>query len=328
MQLDHTHVVIRVRSLTEISDLAMVMIRNYPAASIFGFALGALPWAIANGLLLGWIPISEFQFSRYDQEMSANLFKYQFLMALLVFTQTPIAGVFTTLYVGQAIFEREPTWKSVLHEAKRTFGPWFWGLGIIRGPIPLMALVAIHWGNDMSYGMDYVWPIFLVTLVSLLRGNRPFMPEILLLERCPIFTAKKLNSISAGKRSAALHRPISGELFGRFIAMSVLLCVLAMLGFYSLLWIRGTFFGLWEWDASVYLLLYPLALWAAGAISALVRFLSYLDTRIRLEGWEIKNAVRAEAIRQFGDREPSSDSPSSDTARKNGIGIQARGASV
>ena len=306
MQLDHTHVVIRVRTLTEISDLAMVMIRSYPAASICGFALGALPWAVANGLLLGWIPISEFQFARYDQEMSANLIKYQFLMALLVFTQTPIAGVFTTLYVGQAVFEREPTWKSVLDESKRTLGRWFWGLGVIRGPIPLMALMAFNWGNDVSYGLDYVWPICLVIYVSLLRGNRPFMPEILLLERCPIFVAKKTETISARKRSAALHRPISGELVGRFIAMSVLLSILAMLGFYSLLWIRGTLFGLWEWDAVVYLLLYPVALWAAGALSTLVRFLSYLDTRIRLEGWEIQLAVRAEAIRQFGEQEPSS----------------------
>ena len=51
----------------------------------------------------------------------------------------------------------------------------------------------------------------------------------------------------------------------------------------------------------VYLVLYPLALWAAGALSVLIRFLSYLDTRIRLEGWEVQLAVRAEAIRQFGD---------------------------
>jgi hypothetical protein len=323
MQLDDTHVVIRVRTLTEISDLAMVMIRSYPAASIFGFALGAFPWALLNGLLLGWIPISEFQLASYDQEMAASLFKYQLLMALLVFTQTPIAGVFTTLYVGQAVFESQPTWKSVFNEAKKTFGRWFWGLGIVRGPIPLMALIALNWGNDISYDMDYVWPIALVACVAILRGNRPFMPEILLLERCPIFIKRKSKAVSARKRSAALHRPIAGELFGRFIAMSVLLGSLAMLGFYSLLWLRGTLFSLWEWDALVYLFLYPLALWAAGALSVLVRFLSYLDTRIRLEGWEIQLAVRAEAIRQFGEMEQATENmiEKGDVLNSRGVGV-------
>ncbi len=323
MQLDDTHVVIRVRTLTEISDLAMVLIRSYPAASIVGFALGALPWAIMNGLLLGWIPLSEYRAASYDEEMSANLIKYQMLMALLIFVQTPIAGIFTTLYVGQAVFESKPTWGSVFAEAKNTWGRWFWGLGVVRGPVPLMVLVASNWGNDVAYVMDYFWPLLLVFCITIFRGNRPFLPEILLLERCPVFAKKESETITARKRSGALHRPIAGELFGRFIAMSILLSSLAMLGFYGLLWIRGTLFGLWEWDAAVYLVLFPLALWAAGALSILIRFLSYLDTRIRLEGWEIQLAVRAEAIRQFGQTEPTPE-----VMVTNGNAEQARGVGV
>ena len=33
----------------------------------------------------------------------------------------------------------------------------------------------------------------------------------------------------------------------------------------------------------------------------MVRLLSYLDTRIRLEGWEVELAIRVEAMRQFGE---------------------------
>jgi hypothetical protein len=44
----------------------------------------------------------------------------------------------------------------------------------------------------------------------------------------------------------------------------------------------------------------PLALWTVVALSIFVRFLCYLDARIRLEGWEVELAVRAEALRQRG----------------------------
>ena len=49
------------------------------------------------------------------------------------------------------------------------------------------------------------------------------------------------------------------------------------------------------------LVLFPTALWIVASLSVLIRLLSYIDTRIRLEGWEVELAVRAEAIRQFGE---------------------------
>ena len=51
----------------------------------------------------------------------------------------------------------------------------------------------------------------------------------------------------------------------------------------------------------VLLVIYPLSLWCVAGISVMVRLLNYLDCRIRLEGWEVELAVRAEAMRQFGD---------------------------
>ena len=107
MQLDQTHVTIRARTLTEISDLAMVMIRSYPTAIIIGFAMGALPWAILNALLLGMIPINEFQVGAFDEDMYSSLAAYQILMAILVFAQDlvpgrigMIAGIFFGLSFG------------------------------------------------------------------------------------------------------------------------------------------------------------------------------------------------------------------------------------
>ena len=41
----------------------------------------------------------------------------------------------------------------------------------------------------------------------------------------------------------------------------------------------------------------PAAMWTVAAFFAVVRYLSYLDLRIRREGWEVELQVRAEAER-------------------------------
>ena len=61
----------------------------------------------------------------------------------------------------------------------------------------------------------------------------------------------------------------------------------------------------------------PAAAWVIGALSILIRLLNYLDTRIRLEGWEVELAVRAEAIRQFGDDAESASRKIRGKKRKN-----------
>ena len=41
----------------------------------------------------------------------------------------------------------------------------------------------------------------------------------------------------------------------------------------------------------------PLSIWIGVAIAATIRFLAYLDARIRQEGWEVELMIRAEASR-------------------------------
>ena len=104
------------------------------------------------------------------------------------------------------------------------------------------------------------------------------------------------------RRSKSLHAPMASDLGGRFLAASFVLMVLMLSVLYTLMWFRGIALGLWNFlDLIVLLVLYPLALWTVAGISVLVRLLSYLDTRIRLEGWEVELAIRAEAMRQFGE---------------------------
>jgi hypothetical protein len=300
MQLDRTHVVIRLRTLSEIGDLAMVMIRRYPTALLVGFAVGALPWFIANALLLSWIPITEASYGLDDEEATAQIARYVAWMALLVFLQMPAAGVMTTLYLGQAVFEHKPTWASVFSEAKRQFGRWFFVLAVIRLAVPVMVLLAFRLGQPPSVLFDIVVPLGVLVVASVVRSGRPFMPEILLLEQCPL-RGDSDTVITVSRRSKSLHSPMASDLGGRFIAVGFVNFWLLLSVVYTLIWFRGIATGQWAWDLVVLLGMYPLALWTVAGISVLVRLLGYLDSRIRLEGWEVELAIRAEAMRQFGE---------------------------
>jgi hypothetical protein len=48
---------------------------------------------------------------------------------------------------------------------------------------------------------------------------------------------------------------------------------------------------------SIYTFYYPLALWLVVGYLTVVRFLAYLDLRIRREGWEVELMMRTEAAR-------------------------------
>jgi hypothetical protein len=307
MQLDRTHVVIRVRSLSEIGDLAMAMLRRYPMAMLVGFAGGALPWALANAALLYWIPIGEASYGLEDEEALGEVWRYLIWMALLVMLQTPAAGVLATIFLGQAVFEQRPTWKAVLSEAKRQFRGWFRVLAIRRLAVPTMIVLAFRIGQPASVFWDAFLPIIIFLALITIRGSRPFVPEILLLEQCPL-KATSPSAITMSLRSRILHTPMAGDLGGRFLSVGLIFAGLTLCVLYTLMAIRGVLFLKWNFlDLVVLLFLYPLALWTVAGVSVLVRLLGYLDTRIRLEGWEVELAVRAEAMRQFGEEMASSD---------------------
>jgi hypothetical protein len=299
VQLDRTQIVIRARSMTEIGDLAMMVIHRFPAATIFGSLLGALPWAIANALLIGWIPIREFAESLQDYQTQFEISRYTFLMIALVTLQAPIAGALTTIWVGRAVFEPRVSLRAAWQDLKRSGWRLVWTLGVIRGPLPLMMILASGWGQPFNWVREVLLPLGFLMWAGFIRGRRPFLPEILLLERCPL-RSRDPGTITLRRRNAALHDPLTSELIGRFMLVSLTLTAIGLGFYYAIVWFRGVMFGHWEASPLVQLVLFPLALWAVAGLSVLVRFLSYLDSRIRLEGWEVDLAVRAEAERLAG----------------------------
>lgn len=300
MQLDQTQIVIRARSLGEIGDLAMMVAHRFPGPTMLAGLLGALPWALMNLLLIGWIPVKEFSDSLAGGS-GLDFSRYAYLMFVLVVLQAPIAGAISTVWLGRAVFEPGVKLRDALDALRSSWWPAFWSLGVIRGPIPLMAILATGWGQPFSFLRDLFAPTLLLAWACILRSRWPFVPEILLLERCPL-RSKDPSVIALKRRRRALHDLLQGELSGRFLVVSLVLCAIALSIHYALGWSRGVISGYWGSSLIVELFLLPLAMWLAASFSVVVRFLSYLDTRIRLEGWEVDLAVRAEANRmQAGD---------------------------
>lgn len=300
MQLDQTHVAVRVRTLSEIGDLALVLLHRYPSTLFIGFLIGALPWIIANAAVLYWIPITEAQYGLNDDEAFAELARYAIWMSLLVFLQTPAAGVVTTIYLGQAVFEQKPTWGSALRVAREQFWRWFYCLGIRRLAFLVWVYVAFRLFQPFDGFFDGFVPAIIFLSALVVRASRPFLPEMVLLEMCPL-RSKDDREITLSRRARALHRPAGNDVGSRWFLVGITLMVIFGGLFYSLIFVLGITTGYWEFGLVTYLVLFPISLWVVAGLSVLVRMIAYLDTRIRLEGWDVELAVRAEAIRQFGE---------------------------
>ena len=69
---------------------------------------------------------------------------------------------------------------------------------------------------------------------------------------------------------------------------------------HGLLSVSGYFLNDWHWNHFMVVIAIPTAMWLVATYIAVVRFLSYLDLRIRNEGWEVELRLRAEAGRLAG----------------------------
>ena len=285
MQLDKTKIAIRERELLEIYDLALIVMRVYWWKILQALALTAVPLTLINAAIL-W-PL--------EPDLSINEIAGWFIvyMVLLVFLEAPLAGLAITLLLGDVLFHEKPDWRRMLSGMRPVWPRIFWIVGVLRGVIPGMLLIFLA-----AVSENFTWGTFLFFLTAyavILRATRPYIGEILVLEKNAVFSQQK-DAITVSRRSSALHQPNFGDLIIRAMASSVgiLITVSIVMNIFGL---RGYVFGHWDWDRVFLFIWYPLGLWLVVAFMTVVRFLCYLDLRIRREGWEVELVLRAEAAR-------------------------------
>ena len=270
MQLDQTRIPIRERSFANLMDLSLRIIREHGPALLVTSVVGAAPFFALNyWLLRDWVP--ELDAVHWDE----SVWQYGICMAFLVVWQIPLATALTTLYLGDALFLGEPSWRGIARNFFSRLGQLFWLQVVVRGLFTWMCIT---------------WPV--------LFWSWPYLNEVILLERNPL--SKGAGGVSTLSRNNSLHRFKGGLLFSRWMASAwvgvlwVGALWLAIQGTRQLLTGRGTYF-----DADMLRQWIPLAVWVVISYFGVVRFLSYLDLRIRTEGWEVELRIRAEAARLY-----------------------------
>lgn len=291
MKLDQTFIAIRERSIIEIFDLALQVSRQHFSRLIGLLLIGACPWILIDWFLIGWILNDRLVFQE-------SAIAFYWIMMLLVVSQAQVGTTLVTYYLGQSMFIEQPT---LMQTVRDTFWkpPVYWWLhGGLRLVFPILGLVFLVRSNEEALGAVAVFGTMAVATAVLVRAFRPYVTEILLLEKTPV-RARGPGRINFARRSTNLHNGGS-DLFGRFIT-ELFFLPLMFLAIYSALNLIDEAVALQSsWEFPLRSIYYSAALWITAGFAAVVRFLSYVDLRIRQEGWATELKMRAEGIRLSG----------------------------
>ncbi len=287
MRLDRTRIAVRERSQTEILDLSLLVLRTFLVPIVGLVVVIAMPLMLLNWWLIQWMAA--------DLMEESAIGRYVWTMSLLVYTEAPLAGILATLYLGKVTFYEQPTLKTLLGDAGTLAHRILWTQVILRGVLLFIWLVTTLDVDDSYSTVEGFLP-FVCFGLFVWRSLRPYVNEIVLLERSPLSSGQS-GPISIGKRSHRLHAPNAGDLFGRGITL-VPLAIALGLGLLGSIWfLIATFTNSWDWGPLMVHVVVPGVLWLLMVYMTVVRFLSYLDLRIRREGWEVELQMRAEVAR-------------------------------
>lgn len=302
MQLDKTAVTISQRSGTDLIDLSLLVFQRY-WTSIFCLAfLGIFPFAVTNFILL-W-PLTEYDqlvmSSRELGDATAFQNRYLVIMTAAILIQAPLALSGVTYFIGQAVFGDKPTLGNVLTAIWAKLSAIILIQGFLRMSILVFVPLAFLFQSPV-FRPEVEIPLYLLCLCSyvfVVRGFRPFALEILLLERCPIHISKNDKSrIAYRKRSSWLHSGMAFELFGMHMGVTIVEILTTLSISLSTLFLIGVLTGTWTWGPWMDLLFFPFILWGIATWGTIIRFLTYMNSRIHTEGWEIELKLKAESQR-------------------------------
>ncbi len=298
MQLDRTRISIRERNMLDTFDLALHVMREYFKPLAVMFFVAVIPLMVVNDLLIGWMMDVEYEDTFFYTEEYGAIWRYWWAATCLIVIEAPLASIFTTSFLGQAVFVAQPSYRDVFRDVAKLAGRLVWCQLIVRAIVPAcLVFLLIERYEDFNPTVELLLLGAIAGYACFLRSVRPYINEIVLLERNPL-TSRDPSAITIGKRSKDLHGPSGGDLFARWLASACIGTLLTVCVFGTIVFLSGIFLNDWRPGPTMVRYMYPLAIWIVVGFLAVVRFLSYLDLRIRHEGWEVELRLRAEATRQ------------------------------
>ncbi len=130
--------------------------------------------------------------------------------------------------------------------------------------------------------------LFTILAVLLIPSKLAFLNEVILLERGRLRKVFDRTSTLCADRGGELFFRAIAELFfgGLFVFAFWFACgVVLQLLFSGWVWEELDMPELYSWPTQ-------LGVWLAVSLFAVTRFLTYIDQRIRLEGWEVELRLR------------------------------------
>ena len=293
MQLDRTYIGIRQRSAMEVWDLTLLVVREHFKPLFFLFLVGVVPWIVINHLLTMWMVSDDYYFDHVGW--------YYWVNACLVTIEAQVGTFLMTHYLGQAMFSPSPEPKETIRSVRKMKEKfYFCRLHLLhRFVIPALVLVGlllmINDVDGIALLGGFLLPLFAFFAI-LIRGRTPYLTEILLLEEAPR-KSKSSKTQTYTSRSRNLLSAPGADFFVKF-SLAAIVGVLLTLAIYESLCLLDSVMGLQSISSSNLNYFYwPIALWLVAGLIAVNRFLSYIDLRIRTEGWAVRLRLMAEERR-------------------------------
>ncbi|MDO5553456.1 MAG: hypothetical protein Q4G68_06810 [Planctomycetia bacterium] len=258
----HTSIVIRKRTDYELIDLTWHVLRKHIKPILFYMTCLALPFFLANFLLL--FPLYCFLFAKELYEPGPLLLYWLVAVELLWF-ESRFASSLVGAWLGLWLFHDEEQ----------------------DGPVPTSAVLET-WFNSLT---QLVW---YTLLLRLYYYNYAFLPEIIMLEKTP-YTSKGKIKLTTRRRARYFHRGITGT--NAFVSFeTALLSILSHITGLAVLYGAGSLLtgGAAFWFPCFMLFALPLFLWFSCMVNSVFLFLCYLNLRISREGWDLDIALHAE----------------------------------
>lgn len=292
MQLDNTRIAIRERNLLETLDLSFRLLREFWKPWLICSLLAIVPLAIANALMLNWMA-AELDFADAEEWP----LRYFWTMAVFIYFEAPLASVFVVAYLGPAVFMENPRIKQVVWDALKQWPAIVLCQFLFRLVLPLWLLSLAFDRLEANLWIEFgLICLLMIPMVTFLRAFRPYINEIVVLEKNPLRSSNP-QVITVGKRSSHLHGPYNNDLFVRWLGTVLATVALIWMVGATTYFMQAILFGSYELNWVLVYIWYPAVLWIVVSLVSVVRFLDYLDLRIRHEGWEVELLMKAEALR-------------------------------
>ena len=267
MNPENTYIVIRKRNVGEVMNLAFRIVARHLAgilcAGVLALPFCVLPWCVYYGVVM------------VRPEWAASLFnEFEYgeawwgllgIMALTVIVLEPLVTAPVTLLLGQLVFGGGADWKRL----RREF---------------LESLPQIFYYRYLWFFTTFRWA---------------FCSEVILLERNPWLASEDSGKRTTSQRCRDIYWRDYESIY-RLFASYTWVAVLSVSVFAGIMMLHSVITGTAGGDGFMVMmcLFYlPWMLWAGVFYQCVIRFLGYLDFRIRSEGWDIDLKIREECVK-------------------------------